>query len=173
MGFLGRARQRAVDALGVRLIDRVADSRRPDFVIGGTEWPYLLRWYVIPRNRWFNIYLHLFLRSDDDRALHSHPWRWNVSVLLSGSYTEVLPADPAVPAGETVSVVREQGDIKFRWGESYHRVELTKGAVWTLFLTGRNVREWGFACPKGFKHWRDFTAARDGEPGRVGPGCAE
>jgi hypothetical protein len=46
------------------------------------------RWWVIPRNKFFNIYLHHFLHSDDDRALHDHPW-WNVSILLrSGSYVE-------------------------------------------------------------------------------------
>ncbi|EIC64345.1 hypothetical protein [Mycobacteroides abscessus] len=33
------------------------------------EPPYLLRWYVIPRNRWVNVYLHKFLRDDEDRAL--------------------------------------------------------------------------------------------------------
>ena len=50
-------------------------TRRPaDFVIGGAERPYLRRWWVIPRNRLFNVYLHQFLRSDDDRALHDHPW---------------------------------------------------------------------------------------------------
>ncbi|SID67872.1 Protein of uncharacterised function (DUF550) [Mycobacteroides abscessus subsp. abscessus] len=49
------------------------------------EAPYLLRWYVIPRNRWLNIYLHKFLRDDDDRALHDHPW-WFVSLMLWGQY---------------------------------------------------------------------------------------
>jgi hypothetical protein len=60
---------------------------RPDFIIGGTENPYLLRWWVIPRNRWFNIYPHHMLRDDDPRALHDHPW-WNVSIVLKGGYME-------------------------------------------------------------------------------------
>lgn len=47
--------------------------RAPDFYIGGNANPYLLRWWVIPRNRFFNVYLHKFLRDDDDRALHDHP----------------------------------------------------------------------------------------------------
>ncbi len=42
--------------------------RKPDFIIGGPENPYLLRWYLIPQNRFFNVYLHKILRSDDDRA---------------------------------------------------------------------------------------------------------
>jgi hypothetical protein len=65
----------------------IADSRKPDFIIGGADEPYMLRWWVIPRNRFFNIYLHHFLRSDEDRALHDHPWL-NCSWLLDGRYTE-------------------------------------------------------------------------------------
>lgn len=48
--------------------EKIAQSRNPDFIIGGAD-PYMLRWWVIPRNKVFNIYLHRFLRSDDDRAL--------------------------------------------------------------------------------------------------------
>ena len=48
-------------------------KRPADFVIGPPERPYLLRWWIIQRNRFFNIYLHKFLRSDDDLALRT--WR--------------------------------------------------------------------------------------------------
>lgn len=51
----------------------IAKRRPPDVVIGGDASPYMRRWWVIPRNRRFNVYLHHFLRSDDDRALHDHP----------------------------------------------------------------------------------------------------
>lgn len=59
-------------------------GRKPDFVIGDLSNPYLLRWWVIPRNRFFNVYLHKFLRDDDDRALHDHPW-WSMSIILSST----------------------------------------------------------------------------------------
>lgn len=36
---------------------------------------------------------------------------------------------------------------------------------------GEQVREWGFACPKGWVHWRDFVDARDA--GQIGRGCGE
>jgi hypothetical protein len=62
-------------------------ARKPDLVIGGDANPYLRRWYVIPRNPVFNIYLHEIVRSDEDRALHCHPWI-NLSILLEGSYVE-------------------------------------------------------------------------------------
>lgn len=74
-----------------------AQRRLPDFVIGGHANPYLLRWWLIPRNRVFNIYLHKFLRDDDDRALHDHPWFW-CSIMLRGEYVEVS----ALPHGTQV-----------------------------------------------------------------------
>lgn len=58
-----------------------------DGIDGGPRRPYLSRWHILPRNPWFNIYLHKFVHGDDDRALHDHPWRsW--SLLLSGRYRE-------------------------------------------------------------------------------------
>lgn len=94
----------------------------PDFIVGKDhpEGPYMLRWYVIPRNRWFNIYLHLFLRSDEDEALHDHPWM-NCSMLLRGSYIEHTIAAGGVHRRQTFS----GGDIKLRLsGKSAHRIEL-------------------------------------------------
>ena len=41
--------------------------REPDFIIGGAERPYIRRWWIIPRNKLFNIYLHQVLRDDDER----------------------------------------------------------------------------------------------------------
>jgi len=149
---------------------RYAEKRDPDFIIGGKDAPYLIRWWVIPRNRFFNIYLHRFLRSDDDRALHDHPWLFNCSILLDGSYLEHTPSG---------SKYRFAGDWKFRWGRATHRIELLTPLgnfgkplpCWTLFITGPVVREWVFHCPKGWVHWRDFTDARD--KGSIGRGCGE
>lgn len=133
--------------------------REPDFIIGSKADPYLHRWWIIPRNRFFNIYLHHFLRSDDDRALHDHPW-WNVSILLKGQYLEHMP---------TCSRQRKCFQIIFRKATASHRVELTHGSVWTLFITGRRVREWGFHCPKGWRPWQEFTNPTNS--GEVGRGC--
>ncbi len=141
--------------------------RAPDFFIGPRDDPYMLRWWVIPRNRWFNIYLHKFLHSDDDRAMHDHPWI-NMSVLLCGSYIEHTPAG---------SFLRKPWRpwapwrLPMRRPTSLHRVALIDGKpVWTLFITGPVVREWGFACPQGWRHWKDFVSMRDGGNER-GKGC--
>ncbi|MCO5085131.1 MAG: hypothetical protein M9939_26355 [Mesorhizobium sp.] len=144
----------------------IADRRQPDICIGGEADPYMRRWWLIPRNRWFNIYLHHFMRSDDDRALHDHPW-WNVSILLEGSYTK----HTIEAGGVNRRTIRTAGDWKPRTAASAHRIELHAGPCWTLFITGPRIREWGFHCPQGWRHWRIFTAGPNGET--VGRGCGE
>ena len=134
-------------------------SRKPDFVIGDD---YLRRWWVVPRNPFCSVYLHEILHSDDDRALHDHPWE-NISVLLAGGYVEHTPAG---------RFERKAGDVVTRPADAMHRLEVVPGqrAV-SLFLTGPRVREWGFGCPQGWRHWTDFVDSRD--KGQVGRGCGE
>lgn len=139
-------------------------------IIGGTDRPYLKRWWVIPRNLFFNIYLHEVLRDDDDRALHDHPW-WNMSIVLSGGYVEVC-----LQRGFLIRKWRPAGSIVLRTAKTAHRLELPRpehgGAsrpCWSLFLTGPKVRSWGFRCPKGWVPWRIFTMGPNGET--VGKGC--
>lgn len=154
-------KQKLAELLLTTLHRRVVARRPPDVIIGGDGNPYLLRWHVIPRNRFCNIYLHRFVRSDDDRALHCHPWM-NASFLLEGQYREHLQGGVAQDL--------RQGAVRVRWsGRLMHRIELTHGPCWTLFITGPRYREWGFYCPQGFVHWRDFTDPSD--PGRPGKGC--
>ncbi len=137
-------------------------QRSPDFVIGEAAAPYMRRWWVIPRNAGCNVYLHEILRSDDDRALHDHPWP-NTSLLLAGRYVEHTPEG---------SFMREAGWIGERGADAAHRLEILpdERAV-SLFMTGPKVREWGFHCPKGWVHWQDFTGGAQGE--LVGRGCGE
>lgn len=162
-----------------RYLLNIARSRQPDFVIGGHDNPYLRRWFVIPRNPIFNVYLHEFIRSDDERALHDHPWLFNASWLLHGSYVE----HTIKAGGLNVRTLREAGAFKLRVGPAPHRLELladpgwidaagrsVSKRCWTLFITGPRVRQWGFHCPeRGWVHWKDFTAADDA--GAIGPGC--
>lgn len=171
------------------MIPKYFKKRPPDFIIGSLEDPYLYRWYLIPKNKWFNIYLHRFMRSDDDRALHDHPW-WSLGMILSpgGVYVEHMPDtetrfyfDDAFLTGwdlfrHTIKVKRRRFQPVLRRAKHIHRVELCKdefGAeipVYTLFITGPKIRDWGFWCPKGFKNWRDFVNVRKGG-NEVGIGC--
>lgn len=151
--------------LAPRLI-ALSERRPPDVIIGGAADPYMRRWWLIPRNRFFNIYLHHFMRSDDDRALHDHPW-WNLSILLDGRYVEHTIS----AGGINVRVERRAGDRKFRLASAAHRIELVDGPCWTLFLTGPMIRSWGFHCPRGWVPWKEFTKAEN--PGEIGRGCGE
>lgn len=156
----------------LRLLQRFAcrtmAARAPDFIVGGHAMPYLNRWFVIPRNRFFNIYLHEFRRSDDDRALHDHPWWW-CSIILKGCYTEVTKT----PIGS--SVMRRwqpffEGAVRIHRPGFAHRLVIAHGTrCVTLFITGPRLREWGFHCPRGWVPWQKFTAADDA--GAVGAGC--
>lgn len=145
----------------------LADERAPDVTIGEHDNPYLQRWFVTPRNRISNRYLHLFLRSDDDRALHDHPWP-SVSLTLKGSYVE----HEIQAGGIHTRKRRVAGDIVFRSAKMAHRIEADDGPVWTLFITGPVVRTWGFHCPNGWVHWRDFTNPADGGA-TIGRGCGD
>jgi hypothetical protein len=162
------------------LLVATAGRDKPNLEIGGAHNPYMRRWYLIPRNPWFNIYLHNVVRDDDDRALHDHPW-WNISILLKGAYFEhffVSKPEQGWPLPIKASRRRARGSIIFRRATMAHRLSLPRGACgkpvpcWSLFITGPNARSWGFWCPAGrWVHWRDFTAGPRGE--LVGTGCGE
>jgi hypothetical protein len=157
-----------------------AARRPPDFIIGTVDDPYLLRWWVIPRNKRFNIYLHQFCHDDDDRAVHDHPWN-NASIVLSAGYIEIVPSDPAVPNGPTVAHARQPGDIVRRRATDPHRIVLRRDVegrpirAWSLFLTGPLQRAWGFWCPKGWRHFKKFVEIKIDADGRgvssIGRGC--
>lgn len=161
---------------------RVADRREPDFIVGddNPDGAYLLRWWLIPRNRVFNVYLHKFLRDDDDRALHDHPWCW-LSFLLHGSYMEHTIAAGGIHRRQ----LREAGSLKASGPRRAHRIELLREIVdngdpfvqksdppmpcWTIFITGPRIRRWGFHCPKGWVDFARFT--KPGATGQTGAGC--
>lgn len=138
-------------------------TREPDFIIGPPDDPYMLRWWLVPRNDAFNIYYHRMLKDDDDRALHDHPWP-SLSLILQGRLREHLEG------GDTR--ILDQGDTVYRSAEMAHRLELISPIpAETLFITGPRIREWGFHCPQGWRHWKDFVAPT--EHGQVGRGCGE
>lgn len=113
---------------------------------------YLTRWYVIPRNRFFNIYLHRFLGDDDDRALHCHPWD-SFSIRLKGELREYYKN---TYGGQTRRLAPR---FAYRRAEFAHRLELIAGKpAWTLFITGPRRRPtWFFHCQKGLVPWYKMT----------------
>ena len=135
---------------------------KPHRIIGES---YLHRWHLLPRNPFLNVYLHRFIGSDDDRALHDHPWP-SLSILLKGTLFEIFSKN-----GSRMHQSRRirRGVPVFRRATFAHRLVLGVGGdAWTLFLTGPVIRPWGFICPKGWVHHKDFT---DATGTRIGRGC--
>jgi hypothetical protein len=141
-------------------------SGRPHQVIHSARGIYMYRWYLLPRSRWCNVYLHKFVGSDDAPALHNHPW-WFASLVVSGSYVEVT---------EDGGQWRGPGSLAYRPARHRHRLQLTRDASGrerpcvSIVITGPHRQTWGFFCPHRngawrFIHWRDFSAGGCGEVG--------
>lgn len=169
------------------LLIAYAGRREPDLTIGGRANPYMRRWFLIPRNPVFNLYLHEIVRDDDDRALHDHPWI-NLSWVMRGGYWEVLfvgAPKPGKPLPSQQQLWRPPGFIGWRHAKTAHRLVLGRDPsghmavpCWSLFVTGPKLRSWGFWCGNTngspaarWVHWRIFTAGPRGE--LVGAGCDE
>lgn len=147
------------------LVQGVMDRRPPDFVIGPKDDPYLMRWWAIPRNPIFNVYIHSFEKSDDDRALHDHPFA-SVSLALRGAMEEIYLHRERAPeidlpfsrgySYQTLARPVTPGDLIYRGAKFAHRMVVpTPGSV-TLFITGPRIREWGFLTSTGWVAWREF-----------------
>lgn len=147
--------------------ERLIASRPPNYIIGDAADPYMLRWYVIPRNLLFNVYLHRLVRSDDARALHDHPWI-NMSILLDNSYIEHTIA----AGGVHYQKVYSAGDWRLRTPRSAHRLEINREEpVLSLFITGPRVREWGFHCAEAGWRSHKIYVMLDGIYSKIGRGC--
>lgn len=165
MAGLVMRRARGAKAVGKPLREAVLEwlerhlPSEPDVYVGGKGSHHMLRWHLIPRNKFIGLYFHKMIASDDTRALHDHPYLFNASWILRGAYTE---------RGPNKLVWRKPGSWAFRWGASPHmllldidpRKDYPLKPVWTLFLTGPRVREWGFLCPKGWRSWFEFHGVK-------------
>jgi hypothetical protein len=108
-------------------------------LLGKSECPYIKRWYVDFGP--FSIRLHHWLSSDDQRNFHDHPW-WYCSLVLRGSYTDRSPKG---------SSRRGPGSIDYFPATHQHTVEVAPGGCWTILITGRESRQWGFWVKGKFK----------------------
>lgn len=94
--------------------------------------PYVIRWNV--ETPIGSVRLHHWLGPDDDRAYHDHPW-WFVTLVLHGGYRDDSP--------EGVDELHA-GSVRFRRALHRHTVIPHSGGAWTLMITGRKMRSWGF-----------------------------
>lgn len=94
--------------------------------------PYVIRWLI--ETPLGSVRVHHWLAPDDDRAFHDHLW-WFITLVLRGGYTDRSPAgDEHLRAGS----------FRFRPALHRHTVVPDAAGAWTLLLTGRTTRQWGF-----------------------------
>jgi hypothetical protein len=127
-----------------KLLDRLIPKR---VIVNCEREPYLHRWFLIRLTR-VGVFVHKFVRSDEDRALHDHPWSFIV-IPLWGGYIEHNSAGRRR--------VRPLISTRYRSAEYRHRVELIDGRPsWSLFIRFTKRREWGFWEKSGFVLWNKW-----------------
>ncbi len=110
--------------------------------------PYLARYRLI-KTKWFSIYLHHILTSDQDRNMHDHPFNFTTFILWGG-YLEHTPRG-AEFHGRFETIRHKATDL--------HRLELEPGVTaWTLFMRGPTIRRWGFQTAEGWIDWQEYEA---------------
>lgn len=110
---------------------------------------YLARFLIFDTGpQGIRLFLHHFVRGDEDREVHNHPWKWAYSLILAGRYTEErLNGSPLDGTGDprTVSFqTYKAGAVNVLKPNTFHRVHLPSGPAWSLILTGPIVQSWGF-----------------------------
>lgn len=120
---------------------------------------YQIRYFLV-QTRWLGVYLHCYHRSDNDTALHDHPWT-NISIPLAVGFREIMP-DPDMPGpGDPVRIIVRRKPwcwwapwrIVFRRATARHAIAIDddkRGQVWSLFIRFRRWRVWGFNPPTGW-----------------------
>ena len=146
-------------------------SNRPGFWRWGNvgsqeDIPDWWRMYLIPRNRLFNVYLHRYGPKFRDKrmwGLHDHPWS-SLSIRLRGRLLEFYhPIKDGIVNTED-QVMRVVPRICYRPAHWSHALTADASITYTLFLTGRFRRAWGFWNPRpgpaGGHDWIDAVTAR-------------
>lgn len=118
---------------------------------------------------WLGARVHHILSSDDDRAMHDHPWPF-LSIILRGGYAEMRLASDFprernwyTNLGDEAVLVTGRayaaGDVLFRRSSTWHLLQLSPGqeAV-TLFVTFPRLQNWGFLWRRRKVAWTEFEA---------------
>jgi len=104
---------------------------------------YLRRWRI--ETPWFSVRLHHWLKSDDHRNLHDHPWDF-YTFILKGGYI-----DHSEHAGIGIEIPARPGHWYYRPATHRHWVEIPPQGAWTIIFTGPIIRRWGFWVRGKFK----------------------
>lgn len=120
--------------------------------------PYLVR-YSLFACRFFAVKIHHILISDA-ACMHDHPWAF-ISILLRGSYYEQRQIMTPIMDGiahysHEVTKRYSAGSILYRPAQSIHRLVISK-PVWSLVITFKKVRPWGFITKSGWVPWHKYN----------------
>lgn len=113
------------------------------------------RRYSLLSTKWFSIYIHHILSSDEDRDPHDHPFSFQ-SLILKGSYMERAWYAPNFMAMHTATYL--PGDVIKHQAKDAHKITLLTKEVWTLVLVSGREREWGYRLKDG--SWLDHQTYR-------------
>ncbi len=109
---------------------------------------YITRWLLHgcpsleehDREQPWSAFIHELHTPDGDAWMHSHPWAWSVGIILSGGYTERRRTYGRLSVEYTYRV----GDANMLELGDYHSIIAVEPNTRTLFLTGREIQDWGF-----------------------------
>lgn len=111
--------------------------------LGEKECPYAFRWVFIFFG--YAIRIHQWIRSDDKRYMHDHPW-WFYTFVLKGSYTDVYEENGIIKKDKL-----KQFSFRYRNSGHRHYVDIPKNGCLTILITGKPLRKWGFYINGKFK----------------------
>jgi hypothetical protein len=121
---------------------------------------YMIRWNLIRIQSLFSIRIHHILLTDMDRDAHDHPWFF-FAFIPKGGYWESWghKGEYWLPQRRRVRW------FSFHRCTDLHKIEefLNGKSSWSLFITGRVVRDWGFHTPTGWVDSDEYIANRDRE----------
>ena len=137
-------------------------SRILDYFFPSSKKDNLERWYVLKIGH-YALFIHRALRTDDPDVFHTHPWN-GLSFIIGGYREEVLEFE--LDGGEEYVDTKTQSRrfINYVRAKTPHRVELTNGPVWSIFIHGPRCNQWGVFNRKGElveeEPWRGISPAR-------------
>lgn len=111
--------------------------------LGVKECPYAYRWVFIFFG--YAIRIHKWIRSDDKRYMHDHPW-WFFTFVLKGSYIDVYEENSEIKKDHL-----KRFNYRYRSSGHKHYVDVPKNGCWTILFTGKPIRKWGFYIDGKFK----------------------
>lgn len=87
----------------------------------------------------YSVFYHQIHTPDADRHCHDHPWIWSIAIPLTGGYTEKRDMG-GIYNYRTYRV----GDLNVLRPGDYHSIVDVLPSTTTLFICGREARDWGF-----------------------------